>query len=271
MQSGATQTEQVRVPMKTNEVVLQLTFGLKDAEPADWGGRLKISTDRLERLEARLQANDRIEGDSWRLRSRRQGQGANALITPAQLFAVFDAPPDAKVEVTAGGRNFSFTLGELAYGKQVPFLEAAVTVERVPAFAQITKDASDDDFPACAAALDGTVWCAYVAYKHGTPIDREAVNQGKYDTLVTKGNGDQIRLLKFDGQQWSGAWNVTEAGLDVWHPAVAVDGQGGVQIIWSQSVRDNWTHGNEVNGTGHLMTRSQLISFFVFHLTVAGR
>jgi hypothetical protein len=50
MQSGAEQAEQVRVPMKTNEVALQLTFGLKDAEPADWGGRLKISTGKLERL-----------------------------------------------------------------------------------------------------------------------------------------------------------------------------------------------------------------------------
>src|SRR5262245_58971737 len=80
MQSGAAQTEQVRVPMKTDEVALHLTFGLKDAEPTDWSGRLSISTGKLERLEARLQANDRIEGDMWRLRSRQQGQGANARI-----------------------------------------------------------------------------------------------------------------------------------------------------------------------------------------------
>jgi len=211
-QSGATQTEQAPVPMKTNGVALQLTFGLKDVEPADWSGRLKLSTGRLERLEGSLQANDIIEGDAWRLRSRRQGQGANARVNPAQLFAVFDAPPNAKVEVIAGGRNFSFTLDDLAYGKQILFLDSAVAVERTPLFAQVTRDPSEDDFPACAAAPDGAVWCAYVAYKHGTQIDREAVNQGKFDTLVTKGDGDQIRLLKFDGGQWSGAWNVTEAG-----------------------------------------------------------
>ncbi|MGH9841720.1 MAG: hypothetical protein ACREEM_23450 [Blastocatellia bacterium] len=240
MQSGAAQTEQVRVPMKTSGVALQLTFGLKDAQAADWGGSLKISTGRLERLEGRLLANDQIEGGAWRLRSRLQGQGANARVNPARLFAVFDAPPDAKVEVTTGGRSFSFTLGEVGYDKRMLFLDSAVAVERVPQFAQVTRDASEDDFPACAAAPDGAVWCAYVAYKHGTPIDRDVVNQGKFDTLVTKGNGDQIRLLKFDGQQWSGAWDVTESGLDVWRPAVAVDAQGGVHVVWSQNVNGAW-------------------------------
>ncbi|MGH9842504.1 MAG: hypothetical protein ACREEM_27490 [Blastocatellia bacterium] len=240
MQPGAAQTEQVRVPMPPGGVALHLTFGLKDNEPVDWSGRLKLSAGRLARLEGQLQANDRIEGDSWQLRSRRQGQGANARINPAQLFAVLDAPPDAKIEVAAGGRSFSFALGEVAYEKRALFLDSAVAVERVPSFAQVTKDASEDDFPACAAAPGGAVWCAYVAYQRGTPIDRNVVNQGKFDTLVTKGNGDQVRLLKFDGGQWSGAWNVSGAGLDVWRPAVVADAQGGIHVVWSQNVKGNW-------------------------------
>src|SRR5262245_37250543 len=240
MQSGVAQTEQVRVPMITNGVALQLTFGLKDDQPVDWSGRLKISTGRLARLEGQLQAGDAIEGDSWRVRSRLQGQGAKARVIPTQPFAILDAPPDAKVEVAAGGRSFSFTLGEVAYEKRALFLDSAVAVERVPSFTQVTRDAGDDDFPACAAAPDGAVWCAYVTYQHGTPIDRSAVNQGKFDTLVTKANGDQVRLLKFDGGQWSGAWSVSESGLDVWRPAVAVDALGGVHVIWSQNVKGNW-------------------------------
>ena len=54
MQPGAAQTEAVRVPMTTGGVALQLTFGLKDAEPADWGGRLKLSAGRLARLEGQI-------------------------------------------------------------------------------------------------------------------------------------------------------------------------------------------------------------------------
>jgi hypothetical protein len=239
-QTRAAQSEQISAPMKTSGAALQFTFGVNDAEPSDWRGQMKVSNGKLERLDARLLANDSIDGNAWRLRSRRQGQGANARINPAQLLAVFDAPPDAQVEVNVKGRDFSFKLSEIAYDKRQTFLEGAVAVERVPPFTQVTKDSTEDDFPACATGAGGTVWCAYVAYHHGTPIDREAVRQDKFDTLVTKGHGDQIRLVKFDGQQWSGAWNVTATGLDVWRPSVAVDAQGGVWIVWSQNAGGNW-------------------------------
>ena len=33
---------------------------------------------------------------------------------------------------------------------------------------------------------------------------------------------------------------VTEAGLDLWRPAVAVDGRGDVVVIWAQQVEGNW-------------------------------
>src|SRR5262249_56472787 len=87
-ETGSAQTEQARVPMKTNEVALQLTFGLKDAEPADWSGRLKLSAGRLERLEARLPANDRIKGGSLPLRPPLPGQSAHSRLNPPPLFAL---------------------------------------------------------------------------------------------------------------------------------------------------------------------------------------
>ena len=34
--------------------------------------------------------------------------------------------------------------------------------------------------------------------------------------------------------------DVTEAGLDVWRPAVAVDGRGDVRVAWAQQVDGNW-------------------------------
>jgi hypothetical protein len=242
-QTGATQpaqSEQISAPLKTNGAALQFTFGVNDAQPGDWSGRIKVSGGRVEKLDARLLANDSIGGDGWRLRSRRQGQGANARIDPAQLLAVLDAPPDAQVEVAVRGRDFSFKLADVDYDKRQTFLGGAVSVERVPQFTQVTKDSTEDDFPACASGVDGSVWCVYVAYRHGTSIDREAVKQNKFDTLITRGHGDQIRLVKFDGRQWSGAWNITATGLDVWRPSVAVDAQGGVWTVWSQNTGGNW-------------------------------
>jgi len=242
-QAGATQAVQEKrpsIPMKPDGVTVQLTFGLKDSQPTDWEGELKLTPGKVERLDARLLNGDRLEGSTWKLRSRRQGQGANAQIQPATLFVTFDAPLGAKVEVTAKQRQFSFTLGELTSGKRMLFLDESVAAEQVPSFTQITREPTEDDFPVCVSAPDGAVWCAYVAYQHGNPIDLTAVRQGRFDSLVTKGNGDQIKLMKYDGKAWSAPWDVTPPGLDLWRPAVALDAQGGVWVIWSQNVQGNW-------------------------------
>ncbi|MCS6859374.1 MAG: hypothetical protein NZT92_03520 [Abditibacteriales bacterium] len=227
-------------PMPLDGVAVQLTLGLKDAQPTDWDGDLTLSEGKVVRLDARLVQQDRLEGSAWKMRSRRQGAAQNAPMRPVQLFATFDAPLTAKVEVTTRQGNFSFALSDLKFGSRTTFLDGAAAVERVPLWAQITRSPDEEDFPACAVAPDGTIWCAYVAYKHGNPINTDEVFKGEFDSLVTKGNGDQIKLMKFDGKAWSAPLDVTEAGLDVWRPTVAVDGQGRVWVVWSQNLDGNW-------------------------------
>jgi hypothetical protein len=58
--------------------------------------------------------------------------------------------------------------------------------------------------------------------------------------LVTSGNGDQIRLVHFDGRQWSAPLAVTANLLDLWKPCAAVDGSGKVWVSWSQNTSGNW-------------------------------
>ncbi len=123
-------------------------------------------------------------------------------------------------------------------GRAAVAMPAAVEDKPVPT--KVTTESTEDDFPACATAADGAVWCAYVAYQHGSPILTEEVNKGKFDSLVTKGHGDQVRLLKFDGKQWAAPIDASERGLDVWRPSVAVDGNGNVWVLWSQNVTGNW-------------------------------
>jgi hypothetical protein len=226
--------------MPLNGVAVQFTFGLKDKEPTDWDGEIKVSEGKVARLDARLVQQDNVQGSAWKLRSRQQGMGANATIRSVQLLATLDAPPTAKADVTTKQGNFSLALSDLKFGSRVTFLDGAVSAERVPLFHQLTNSPDEDDFPACAVAPDGTIWCAYVAYKHGSPIAVEDVHSGKFDSLATKGHGDQIKLMKFDGKEWSAAMDVTELGLDVWRPTVAVDGKGSVWVVWSQKDKDDW-------------------------------
>ena len=67
-----------------------------------------------------------------------------------------------------------------------------------------------------------------------------AAARGDFRTFVPTGNGDQIRLVKFDGKQWSAPLPVTEPLLDLWKPTVTVGGAGRVWVAWSQNVGGNW-------------------------------
>jgi len=105
---------------------------------------------------------------------------------------------------------------------------------------RLTGSETEDDYPALANASDGTAWLAYVEYKPGQPIYAEQVRQRRFDSLITRGNGDRIRLMQFDGKAWQPAIDVTDGGLDVWRPAVSVDGNGCVTVAWAQAVDDDW-------------------------------
>jgi len=228
------------VPMALEGFVAQITLGLKDTEPKDWDGEIQVRGGRVIQISPRQTLNARISGSRWSASSRIQGQAMNQQMRPAVLLVHLDAPAAANVEVRTKRGNFAFGAADLKLGSPATFLEGAVSVERVPITQQLTRQPTEDDFPACTTAADGTVWCAYVAYQTGNLIATEDVNKGKFDSLITKGNGDQVRLMKFDGKQWTGSMEVSEAKLDAWRPAVAVDGQGMVWVVWSQNAGGDW-------------------------------
>ncbi len=217
---------------------LKLTMGLQDKQPTDWSGELRLAQGRVLSLAGRPQKGEEIAGASWKLRTRKVGRRGG--IAPVTVVAVVEGVGTSPITVATAQGSFSLTLAEFQLGQTKAFLGGAVTVQRLSPYTELTADPTDDDFPACAAARDGTVWCAYIAYQHGTPVNTAEVTKGKFDSLVTKGNGDQLRLLYFDGKTWRGPINVTDGLLDIWRPAVAVDGQGRAWVVWSQNVGGNW-------------------------------
>ena len=224
---------------------IQVTFGLKDAQPAAWDGKLAVSSGKLLdlRIDGKGGPKNQVAGDSWKLTSRQvmNRKLKKPVMVPAVLFATLDAPPTAKVTISTPRGEAAFLLGELALGTPMPLLGGQVEAARVPFSAALTESATDDDLPAAAADAQGNVWAVYVAYTNGPKLDPAALHKTrKFDSLVTRGHGDQVHLLKFDGKAWGAPMNVTEGGLDCWRPAVAVDGQGIVWVVWSQNVAGNW-------------------------------
>ena len=58
--------------------------------------------------------------------------------------------------------------------------------------------------------------------------------------FAPSGGGDQVKLVRFAQGRRGQPLDVTGAGLDVWRPAVAVDGDGSVVVVWSEHHDGNW-------------------------------
>jgi hypothetical protein len=105
---------------------------------------------------------------------------------------------------------------------------------------RLTGRQTEDDYPALTRGPDGTVWLAYVEYLPGRPYVLERILAGSFEELEPKGNGDLIRLAKFDGETWSPGMPVSDDPVDVRRPTVAVDGRGQVCVAWAEQRQANW-------------------------------
>jgi hypothetical protein len=224
---------------KGRTIVIRL--GLKDTVSTGWGGEIKLSEGTVTSLSV-AGAGDADGQFKWKAKSKVAKKKKKAGVVPVEIYATIDAPPKATVTVNTRQGNFSFALEDITDEKGKSFLDNQARVSSGPMSVAITDQPTDDDFPAAAAAPDGTVWVAYVAYKHGNPIDlpTDGSLPKNWSSLVTKGNGDQVKLLKYDGKTWSTAIDITEPGLDVWRPCVVADAKGKVWVIWSQNNSGNW-------------------------------
>ncbi len=237
-------------------VGVRILLGRKDTEPAAWDGSLTVSNGSLLRLDGwRFRQADQITGPaSWKASTRRQqrraGQRPN-VVTPVAangVVAVLKTTPQTEVRVTTPKGEFRFNPSRLALGRGEEFLDGAASAERVPPDFPLTAAPTEDDFPAAAAGRDGTLWVAYVSYRHGKaetahtrPMQQEP---DSFDFLRPRGNGDQVRLARLSPEGSAAAWSpvadLTDPGQDVYRPAVAADRDGNVWVVWAQNKENNW-------------------------------
>jgi len=241
------------VPMLTDALTVRILLGLQDTEPSKWTGSFRLTEGQLlEAVPWRIGAGDQIFTDGrFVLMTRRVQAGVRQqqAITENGLVLTVKAPPTASVEVTTDKGEFRFILSELSWGKPLTFLNGQAQVDIVPLAVNVADTEREEDFPAAAVAPDGTVYVAYVEHKHfgpptAVPVDALPKDeQGiptDFSALKSEGGGDRVMLTWFDGKQWAQPVPVTDEGLDVWRPAVAVDGKGVVWVVWSQNLKGNW-------------------------------
>jgi len=203
-------------------------------EACTWGGNQQSHAD--------------LTGYTARPGPRGRGKQANrGKNNPAQqqgsaitVLATLKPEGDAILEIDTSAGKASIRLQDVGLGASRSYLDGKIVAQRLPSATRFAAAPTDNDYPAAARGRDGAVWVAFVAYQRGGEPDMAAAARSDFNTLVPKGNGDQLRLVKFDGQQWSVPMPVTEPRLDLWKPTVAVGGAGRVWVAWSQNVGGNW-------------------------------
>jgi hypothetical protein len=228
------------IPMSADLIGLEIELGLKDEKATVWDGTIEVSEGKVALLEAVRPPNAGATGARFHARSVvRKVMMQDTVIHP--IFRVnLAAPASATVTVKTEQGKFSFSPADLAGGAAAEYLGGRVSVERQDPAVRLTGRETEDDYPVMAKGPDGRVWLAYVEYLPGRPIVIERVKAGTFEELEPKGNGDQVRLMEFDGKAWQPGLDVTSPGLNIWRPAVAIDGRGDVVVAWSQEVDGDW-------------------------------
>jgi len=139
-------------------------------------------------------------------------------VFPNGVYAMVSGNPAARFHVFGAG-NFTFTLGDLANGKQLTFEDGNIEVE-LAAHPFAASNAGEADFPAVAVSPAGRVAVAWQEF------------MGEQDRLVSR---------EWDGGQWSAPEILDVAQThDVLRPAVGYDGSGALHVVWAAQVDGNW-------------------------------
>jgi hypothetical protein len=223
-----------------------IKLGLKDTKPTDWDGEVLLSEGKLTELWIlRGNVKGKVEGNQYSVRTVLKEMAAkkkmkkDTLIRPI-LHLTIAAPARAKVTLKTKHGAFTFALADLTPGTEKPFLDGQASVAPEVGALRLTGPKTEDDYPALARAPDGTIWLTYNEYTPGAELIKERVLAGNFELLAPTGHGDQVLLQRFDGKVWHPPLEVTEPGLSIWRPTVAVDKKGVVTVAWAQQVEDDW-------------------------------
>ena len=259
-----------RRPLDAGAVAVRLLVGVGDSQERDWGGKVEIDKGEILGVEGwRFRADDRVSGvNSWEARSRttpknaagKKAAGKAALakkggalkkapgglnagaVVPNGLIVTLKAPDDARLTVKTPQGEAAVALSALADGSVQRLLDGRVEAQRVPPSAVLIDGPDQEDFPSAAADARGAVWVAYVVHEPRGPDLTETLKARpkEFASLVPKGGGDRVRLVRVAGAGAGDPIDVTDAGLDVWRPSVAVAGDGAIVVAWSENRDGNF-------------------------------
>jgi len=247
-------TLRVRLGSKPNPQANQPGPKQTPRMPTAWDGQLRVSGGQVRSL--RLwedDPRDALEGLHWKLSTRhttpwsmeerKKGHDALPMVDAALVVELTDTTPDTVLSFVTAQGNFDVALKDVTFGTPKNFLKNMVQVVRVPNTVTMLSAPTEDDYPSAAMGGDGKLYVAYVAFTHGKDfrshgaLDEEPKS---LDYLAQPVGGDQVLLLRLDGDHWTGPVGVTEPNQDVFRTAMAIDGSGRAWVFWSAKTPQGW-------------------------------
>ena len=238
----AQQAQQPATPVNWNPAATRvvLRYGVTDREAGTWNGRIEAASTgarviALEGLHFIQQDRDHAANDGTFSFTTRLWETANRAtdlsplmdgpraVFPNGIYAIVAGPPDSRFKVSGAG-DFTFSLADLAGGKQLSFNNGNIQVELAanPALLNpaIAGKLGQGDFPSLARSPQGAVAVVWQEFTE----DR--------DRIVTR---------ELNAGKWGDPEVIeTAETADVFRPSAAYDSAGALHIVWPAQLSNNW-------------------------------
>lgn len=237
-------------PLAESAVGVRILLGVGDTTETKWDGDVTATGATIRAVEPwRFDKDDAmLPANAWKVsthQARRfaasfQGLGAPPVVANGVLVLLERESDNTELNVRTAQGNFSVRLGEVAYGAQKKELSGKVLIDRVPEWSHITDNPDEQDYPAAAVDKSGSVWLAYVEFRHNPDHDKIRLATNQFDLMTAKTGGDQIMLKRYANGAWGDSIAISAPGGDLYRPAVAVDGKGRPWVFWSANENGNF-------------------------------
>jgi hypothetical protein len=231
-------------------VSVRVLLGTSDKESTVWDGSVRAQGGAITSIEPwRFEGTDAISGETWKMSTHpmRRFGGANQT-APAPVVAnglvITVAGETSSLQFQTAQGNFELRLDEVGWGRGVTKLDGKVWADRVPPATRVTDTRDEEDYPSAAVDRSGNVWAAYVLFRHHPnhwEMERPmSAPLEKFAQLKEPTGGDQIVVRRYADGTWGAPIEITDAGLDLYRTAVAIDGRQRPWIFWSQNKGGNF-------------------------------
>jgi hypothetical protein len=228
-------------------VGVRILLGVGDQTETKWDGEVSATGATITAVEPwRFDHDDTLlPNNSWKLTTHRMRRFAPfqtiapPMVANGVLVLLDRESENTALTVRTAQGNFSVRLAEIPYGAGKRLLAGKALVDRVPEWSRLTSSPDEQDYPAAAADKSGTVWLAYIEFRHNPDHDRIRATPNQFDLMTAPSGGDQILLKRYSNGSWSDPIPITAPGGDLYRPAITIDGKGRPWVFWSAN-----THGN---------------------------